>query len=159
MFYLQVIILLLFTGCLHGYRRRTFSAEIKQERHADVLKMMCTKSVDACPCIAKNLVVTVKGRQGHPLPCGSSVTVESLALNSLNIKPPVEVKFRQVFQFVIWYMTVNIYVMWSLIHNHQIGVNDIICKSSFIIICRTNWQCENLLRACRCRVYIFPCDK
>ena len=102
MFYLQVIFIL-FTGCgcLYGYRRRPLNLAIKQNRHRDVLKVMCTNSVDMCPCVAKNLFVTVKGRQGHPLPCGSSVTVKSLERYSLKIKPPVEVKFRKVFQFAI----------------------------------------------------------
>ena len=81
----------------------------KSFKQSPVLKAMCTNSVDMCPCAAKNLVVTVKGKQ-NALPCGSSVTVESLALDQagldlehdgLNIKPPLGVKLRKVFQFVI----------------------------------------------------------
>ena len=102
MFYLQVIFLLI-TGCLYGCGPQLSSA-IKQNKNSDVLKAMCTNSVDMCPCDAKNLVVTVKGKQ-NAIPCGSSVKVESLAFDlehdGLNIKPPVGVKLRKVFQFVI----------------------------------------------------------
>ena len=93
MFSLQVIFLL-YTGTLFGYGPHISSAT-NQETLADVYNTFCTDPGQMCPCVGGSLVVTLDGKE-TPLPCGTSVPVESLE-KLPNIKPPDGVELDKVY--------------------------------------------------------------
>jgi len=109
---LQVVFLLI-NGCFLGYGPQISSAMKQQTTHNDVYETLCTDVVKFCPCVAKQLIVTERGKeQAKPWTCGSNVPLKSLT-NVPIIKPPHGTKLNKACPFIHLFKCAYMY-LWQI---------------------------------------------